>query len=53
MKNNKRNKESTNVSELSKPLDTAAENSVTSDIDGSYTGHPLDDGMPVQDADDL
>lgn len=53
MKNNKRNNESNNVSELSKPLDTAEENSVTSDIDGSYTGHPLDGGVPVQDADDL
>lgn len=26
---------------------------VTSDVDGSYTGRPLDGGQPVQDADDL
>lgn len=26
---------------------------ITSDVDGSYTGVPLDGGMPVQDADDL
>ncbi len=53
MKNNNRNKEIKNLSELSKPLDGDTPSSTPSDIDGSYTGHPLDGGMPVQDADDL
>ena len=26
---------------------------IKSDVTGSYTGYPLDEGMPVQDADDL
>lgn len=26
---------------------------ITSDVDGSYTGRPVDGGRPVQDADDL
>ncbi len=53
MKNNNRSKEVKNVSEFSKPLDADTQKSIPSDIDGSYTGHPLDGGKPVQDADDL
>lgn len=54
MKNNKKKTKKINsFAELAKPLDNAAENKVPSDIDGSYTGHPIDGGKPVQDADDL
>ena len=28
-------------------------NKIYSDINGSYTGKPLDGGKPIQDADDL
>lgn len=52
-KNKSNNKNAANQSELRKPLDTATDSAVASDIDGSYTGHPLDGGVPVQDADDL
>ncbi len=51
--NNSDKKSSVSSSELMKPLDTATESSVTSDVDGSYTGHPIDGGEPIQDADDL
>lgn len=54
MKNNKTNcTDNKKSEELSKPLDTSADNQIQSDVDGSYTGHPADDGKPVQDADDL
>lgn len=54
MKNKKKNNKSAiNQSDLQKPLDTATDSSVVSDVNGSYTGHPIDGGMPVQDADDL
>lgn len=53
MKNKKTNKATMSTSELSKPLDTANDSSIISDVDGSYTGHPIDGGKPVQDADDL
>ena len=50
----KRNNKNTEVvSELSNPLDTSMQDGVKSDVDGSYTGHPADNGKPVQDADDL
>lgn len=52
-KNNDTKKSSASASELANPLDSATEGFVISDIDGSYTGHPLDGGKPVQDADDL
>ena len=52
-KNNDTKKSPVSASELAKPLDSATEGFVISDIDGSYTGHPLDGGKPVQDADDL
>jgi hypothetical protein len=53
MKNKKTNEETTITNELSKPLDTANDSLIISDVDGSYTGHPIDGGKPVQDADDL
>lgn len=55
MKNKNKNYKNSTVSssELATPLGSATEDSVTSDIDGSYTGHPLDGGKPIQDADDL
>ncbi len=28
-------------------------NEILSDVNGSYTGNPIDDDIPVQDADDL
>lgn len=28
-------------------------NEILSDVNGSYTGNPVDDDVPVQDADDL
>ncbi len=52
-KNDKNIKNVTNQSELQEPLDSTIGSNVTSDIDGSYTGHPLDGGVPVQDVDDL
>lgn len=52
-KNNDIKNPSIRSSDLANPLDTATDGSVTSDVDGSYTGHPLDGGKPVQDADDL
>ena len=52
-KNNDSKNQSVSSSDLAKPLDSATDGSVISDVDGSYTGHPLDGGKPVQDADDL
>ena len=34
-------------------LPLITDENIPSDIDGSYTGVPLDGGKPVQDADDL
>jgi hypothetical protein len=36
---------------ISSPL--IVDENIPSDVDGSYTGVPLDGGEPVQDADDL
>lgn len=43
------------VEELSRNLAESAREPVPTDIDGSYTGSPVDsdDRVPVQDADDL
>ena len=56
MKNNKnKTNNKPSVSEITNPLSTAKDSSITSDYDGSYTGVPVDDkySKPVQDADDL
>ncbi len=51
MKNNKMKMKKTEA-ELSQPLNCKEEN-IFSDVNGSYTGVPIDGGEPVQDADDL
>ena len=35
------------------PSPVFIDENIPSDVDGSYTGVPLDGGQPVQDADDL
>ncbi len=49
--NNKNTKKKTE-NELSQPLNCTEDN-IFSDVNGSYTGVPIDGGEPVQDADDL
>lgn len=49
MNNKKQNQTNKNINST---LSTA-ESTIKSDVDGSYTGHPLDGGKPIQDADDL
>ena len=51
----KRNNNKNFVEELSRNLAESAREPVPTDIDGSYTGSPVDsdDATPVQDADDL
>lgn len=51
----KRNNNKNFVEELSRNLSESAREPVPTDIDGSYTGSPIDsdDQVPVQDADDL
>lgn len=41
------------VAQSSTVLQHQSENAVPSDVNGSYTGTPIDGGQPVQDADDL
>ena len=45
------NKNKSKKETIYSPLIT--DENIPSDIDGSYTGVPLDGGKPVQDADDL
>ncbi len=47
-----KNKKKQQQAELSQPLNCTEEN-IFSDVNGSYTGVPVDGGEPVQDADDL
>ncbi len=51
----KRNNNKNFVEELSRNLSESAREPVPTDIDGSYTGSPIDpeNQVPVQDADDL
>lgn len=51
----KRNNNKNFVEELSRNLSESAREPVPTDVDGSYTGSPIDpaDKTPVQDADDL
>lgn len=54
--NNKNNfKKSGNTNKVNEVIDTYKnlDKSIQSDVNGSYTGVPLDGGEPVQDADDL
>ena len=53
MKNNKSNKAPAGEPTLSEPLSRSSDDSIVSDVNGSYTGHPVDGGIPIQDADDL
>ncbi len=46
-KNKKSNKE------MAEPLGSNNDDSIKSDVNGSYTGYPEDGGQPIQDADDL
>jgi hypothetical protein len=48
-------KEKPKKSKLEEVIDAykSLDDKIKSDIDGSYTGVPLDGGKPVQDADDL
>lgn len=51
MKNNK--SKSANREGIASPLEPTANSNVFSDVDGAYTGNPIDGEKPVQDADDL
>lgn len=54
--NNKNNSEEKNNTHKVNEVIDAYKNldkSIQSDVNGSYTGVPLDGGEPVQDADDL
>lgn len=46
-------KKKQNKTEMVIDADSSMNESVQSDVNGSYTGVPLDGGEPVQDADDL
>lgn len=41
------------VAESSVILQHQCQTEIPSDVDGSYTGTPIDGGQPIQDADDL
>jgi len=43
----------TSADELTKIMSEQSRKDIPSDVLGSYTGTPVDGGVPVQDADDL
>ncbi len=50
----KRNEQTSNqAQEVAKVLRQEGKGEISSDVSGSYTGTPIDGGVPVQDADDL
>ena len=52
-KNTKKNKPTQKGVKTADTLRNQSEQQVPSDVQGSYTGSPIDGGRPVQDADDL
>lgn len=44
---------SKNAQAMAKVLRQEGKEEIPSDVSGSYTGTPMDGGVPVQDADDL
>lgn len=48
-----KNKEITNKQDKQEDGIGKKEGKIYSDVNGSYTGRPVDGGKPVQDADDL
>lgn len=53
MKQKKQPKNKTEIDRLIHTLPQEGKGQITSDVSGSYTGTPIDGGVPVQDADDL